>query len=96
VLDASGERRSLAVVPREADDPEARLRRTEREQPREAVVGAAVVDRDDLGGAADRVQGRAELVDEPGEALGLVEDGDDDRDLGRANAQNSVSATNWR
>src|SRR5439155_9261767 len=96
VLDARRERRRLAVVPREPDDSQPWLVRAQGDEATEAVVGAAVIDRDDLGRPTDRLERRAELGDQPVEALRLVIDRDDDRDVRRANAQNSVSATNWR
>jgi hypothetical protein len=49
-----------------------------------AVVGAAVVDEEDLGGAVEMVDHRPDPLVERLEAVGLVADGDDDgvRDVG--------------
>jgi hypothetical protein len=55
-------------------------------QPRqrgEGAVGRAVVDEDGLPRPPERVERRAELVVQEGDAPLLVVDGDDDRDHGR-------------
>jgi hypothetical protein len=93
VLDAGGERRRLAVVARQPDDPEARLLGREGRQQRRAPVGAAVVDDDDLRRPVEAVEDLPQLLDEGDDVLLLVVDGNDDRDVGGGRGQNSVSAT---
>jgi hypothetical protein len=93
VLDAGGERRRLAVVARQPDDPEARLLGREGRQQRRAPVGAAVVDDDDLRRPVEAVEDLPQLLDEGDDVLLLVVDRDDDRYVGGGRGQNSVSAT---
>ena len=76
-------RRVLAEVPLEANGPHAAVSLVDPLEPGEGAVAGAVVDEDDLVGPSERVEGRdrppVELVDAPL----LVEDGDDDRQVGR-------------
>ena len=54
VGEAGGEGGGLAEVAAEADHPQPRILRLQRRELRERVVGAAVVDGDDLVGPAER------------------------------------------
>jgi len=79
-VDARGQRRLLAVVAREVDDAHARIRLLRREQARQGVVAAAVVDADDLELLARRLQHRDQAAEETFDHLLFVVERADDRD----------------
>jgi hypothetical protein len=81
VFEASGERRGLAEVPPESDDPHLRIRRLQPRQDLEAPVGAAIVDEDDFVGARPDAERRRQLAVQILERLSLVADRNDDAQL---------------
>ncbi len=88
-VEARGQRRGLTGVAAEADHMNARVARAQRQHRGQAPVGRAVVHQDQLpaGGRARAiafaVQRRADLLVQHGQALLLVEHGDDDGEIQR-------------
>ena len=80
-LESCRERRRLAEVPPEANHPDARVLRLEIRQQREALVGAAVIDQDELVRTSPRLQRVGELAIEIGEVRGFVLDRNDDGEV---------------
>ena len=61
VGETGSKRRSLTEVPAEANDSEPRVRPLQLDQPRKRIVGAAVVDRENLVRTSERAQHRRQL-----------------------------------
>ena len=80
-IEPRGQGGRLAEVPPEPDDADPRVARPEALQGLERAVRASVIDEDDLVGPPESGADPAELLIELGEALLLVEDGDDQRNL---------------
>jgi hypothetical protein len=80
--EAGQERRRLAGVAPEADEPQRGVARGEPGQHLPGGVGAPVVHHHDLVRAGERVEGRRELREQRGQVVRLVVGGDDDRDGG--------------
>ena len=78
VREAGREGRRLAEVAAEPDHAQPRIGGVQLGQDLEAVVAAAVVDRDDLVGPPPRLQRRRQLGVELANVRRLVVDGDDD------------------
>ena len=86
VLDAGRDGRLVAEVAAEAQDADARVAVGGGEQDRRRLVDRAVVDEDDLVIGARRFEHGEEAMLQLGQDGGLVEDRDDDRELGSRRA----------
>jgi hypothetical protein len=79
VVEAGAHRDFLAEVARQVDEGDARVSFPQRHEQRPCAVAAAVVDIDDFGAGAERIEHRSEPTVELRQYGLLVVDRDDDR-----------------